>query len=1426
MGEQTYVWRSAGGGSRPFVLSWNEGILNDLMILRDPDASGEARQRLGEALRATLSGAGWSAVEPELEEALRRGEAVHIAVRSSAAELYALPWELLTVGASGKAIAEISELTLSYEWPETHTTPIAPEPPAEGGRVLLAASDAGGAVPLDAQAMHIARACAEGGLSFDPEQDILTNASLASLEAAFGLAKSTDRPIRVLHLLAHGQGGPGGYGVALQGGLADAAALRGVLGAHAGMLRCVVLSVCDAGSVRSPGATLSSVGQALHRAGIAAVLASRAPLSVPGSIGMTEVFYRSLLVDLCTVSEAVRAARLSELRTGRTGDALALQLHARESDLECRPIVFRPYRGLLPFAPTGSRFFVGRSAEVAALAERVQKAGRGEAPRFQVLSGPSACGKTSLVMGGLVPLLEKADPAWEISVARMDRAHAAELGRGPRSAPMLLVVDQLEEALDGANEVLRALWRLANTPGSSVVVLLPLRIDLLGPLGALMLSPEGPRFDKVAYDPRHSLFLAQMTEAELVEVIREPARRVGIRVDDGLIAAILAEVGDTPAPLPLLAVALDALWLRRANDALDPAVWREMDGLSGALARTAEAAWIGLNPEEQQRARGLLVRMVQPGENGLPSTRKRLDLDALGRQDAATSRVLNHLIQARLVSSGDAETDPEHGRWAELAHDALLRSWPRLRDWVEEERGKLHELDRLNREFQAYQANPSPDMRLRGGRLVRALELSERYGDELPSELRQWLLDCQRRTRLQAQRGRLLAFAIAALAVLVALNMARLRGRAEDQRAAAQTSLYQRELVTARSQLATGEDREALETALRAWRMEQEGQQFEESPMILPGLLSELLESVTLRRVVQGHARAVSALVASPDGRRVASASLDGTAALWGMDGAPIARLETFGEPITALSFSADGQSVLVGGRLGRVCRWSLDHPGCAELGAYGRTVMGLAEGPDKRLYVGLIDGRVLVRGPDGTEQTLLEPADGALNSLALAPDGAIATGEDGAARLALPSGEVIQVSLPGERAMSVRFRPGRPDQLVIASQGLRVWTRGSEPLPPLLEHLGGVRAIDFVPDGRALVSLGGDDALVWHRMVKAPGRRMPSGRAGGTTLAVGAEGQLVSGTQSGELLFRSTNPSFVRSVEGHKGPLVAAVWVGPDRLVSAGEDGRLFTVADQAHRLDEGAPLTAMVRESEGAVVTARSDGRIQRWSLSTGLASELCQTSATPTALTRTPGGVAWAGQFGAVGVCADGAARELVAPSAGRDATAIAQLGADLLVAFDDGSLERIDASGASTRLVEGGAAQGALAVLPDGGYISGGSDGALSGSDGTTLRLNGGAILDLDLRADGLLAVASADGAVRLVWRGELVSTRRLHDGPVRTVAFSDDGAQLATGGEDRLLRLSPVGLDDAQPWVLRACDWLGGGCEEAAGPNSPAGGSGI
>ena len=395
-----------------------------------------------------------------------------------------------------------------------------------------------------------------------------------------------------------------------------------------------------------------------------------------------------------------------------------------------------PYQGLAAFEPEDHARFFGRAALVADL---VTRAGRA---RFVAVVGASGSGKSSVVRAGVLanvrdgalpgsetwpsfvmtpgshPLAELAAGVARVTSTKtsevLDRlehdAHA--LTSGER---LVIVVDQLEELFTQTRDdtecrrFIAAIAAAVGDAGSPVTVIAALRADFYGHAGA---HPE-----LAALLDDGSSLLCPMEPDEIRAAIEGPAELAGLRVQPGLTELIVRDVGDEPGALPLLSHALLETWKRRTHRTLTVAGYRAAGGARGAIAQTAESVYDRLDPPGRKAMRQILLRLTELGE-GTEDTSRRVDRRELGvsvHDPAGTERVLQLLAEARLVSL-DAAT-------AQVAHEALIRAWPRLRSWLDEDRAghRLHRhLTHAAQDWESLGRDPSE--LYRGPRLATASE--------------------------------------------------------------------------------------------------------------------------------------------------------------------------------------------------------------------------------------------------------------------------------------------------------------------------------------------------------------------------------------------------------------------------------------------------------------------------------------------------------------------------------------------------------------------------------------------------------------------------------------------------------------------------------------------------------------------------------
>ena len=403
---------------------------------------------------------------------------------------------------------------------------------------------------------------------------------------------------------------------------------------------------------------------------------------------------------------------------------LELAQTARQED-EPSPGV-APYKGLLYFDEQDSELFFGREALTSRLAKHVLDLSRGSSNRFLAVVGPSGSGKSSLVRAGLSVALKRA--GWEIRVftptanpMRLSQANLTNMN--PESAErVLILVDQFEEVFTLCHDELERiafidkLLTAAQDHSKIVTVVVVLRADFYPHCAQYPLLRQALAAEQE--------YIGQMTVEELRRAIEEPAGRGGWEFEPGLVEILLSDVGaqgasePEPGALPLLSHALLATWERRRGRTFTLEGYQSSGGVRGAIAETAEGVFTDqLNQTQQEIARNVFMRLTELGE-GTEDTRRRATLSELLIQsvEAAELRaVLNILAEARLVTIDEED--------AEVAHEALIREWQRLRVWLTEDRAglRLHRhLTESSREWERRGHDPSE--LYRGARLAQVRE--------------------------------------------------------------------------------------------------------------------------------------------------------------------------------------------------------------------------------------------------------------------------------------------------------------------------------------------------------------------------------------------------------------------------------------------------------------------------------------------------------------------------------------------------------------------------------------------------------------------------------------------------------------------------------------------------------------------------------
>jgi WD40 repeat protein/class 3 adenylate cyclase len=417
-----------------------------------------------------------------------------------------------------------------------------------------------------------------------------------------------------------------------------------------------------------------------------------------------------------------------------------------------------PYKGLVPFEPEDEELFFGREELVDNVVGRLE-----EAPFLAVL-GPSGSGKSSLVRAGVVPALELDDRAPSAAIISPGEDPLGELAETGGAG--VLFVDQFEEVftLTSDEETRRAFVEaILDRADRGTRVLIALRADFYGHCAAY------PRLAAALSD--HQVLVGPMSEEELRSAVERPAEHAGLLLEPGVVEGIIRDVIGEPGALPLLSHALLETWKRRSGRMLTLLGYLQSGGVAGAIAKTAETVYRdALSLEQRALARSIFLRLTEVGE-GTGETRRRVSVDELtprAEQAEDVAEVLRRLAGARLITVDEGTV--------EVAHEALIRHWPTLRMWLDEDReGRLihRRLTEAAREWDALGGDSA--LLYRGMRLSGASDWAAAHDADL-NELERAFLSASSAAELgeidaTRRRNRRLRVLVATLALLLSVAL-------------------------------------------------------------------------------------------------------------------------------------------------------------------------------------------------------------------------------------------------------------------------------------------------------------------------------------------------------------------------------------------------------------------------------------------------------------------------------------------------------------------------------------------------------------------------------------------------------------------------------------------------------------------------------
>lgn len=1054
-----------------------------------------------------------------------------------------------------------------------------------------------------------------------------------------------------------------------------------------------------------------------------------------------------------------------------------------------------PYVGLDAFHERNQSVFFGRQRLVDELLRKLAAA------RFLAVLGSSGSGKSSVVRAGLIPALKlgalpgsadwqycaplvpgsnplenlarvmikpslgTSESESDASGFRRDPAYLAHIVSERFQSNVLLVVDQFEEIFTlCTDEVDRTrfvdnLLYLCQQPGASHRVIITMRSDFENNI--VRLSSLQAAFDEAA------VRVTPLNASELREAIEAPAARIGLKFEEGVVNALLNDTLGEPAALPLLQFTLLKLWENRERNRITWEAYKRLGGGRQALAHSADDFYTHLIPEEQVTMRRILLKMVRPGE-GLEVTSNRVSRNVLYQKAEANDRldrVLDKLIHAHLVrvSEGDIAADEQ----VEVAHEALVRNWPRLVEWLEEDRVALRQRQRLTISAEEWQRlGRDPSALWRGVFLTEARrydDLSSLEADFLEAsytaeraEAERSLIEQRRQEELKAaqelaeverlraseqaesaaklQRGRL--YLIGTLGVVIVLaviaGVSGLRARQASAEAQRQALIARAGELAAQSVSLRGSQFD-LSLLLSA-----EADQTDDTARARNVLLENTQTNPQLLQYLRTTGGKVTSVAFSPDGKILASGSDDSTITLWDVNARkPMGnQLADANGGVTTLAFSPDGKILASGSGDGIIILWDVitQQPIQDPLAGHKKAVTDVAFSPDgNSLASGSEDGTVVLWDVK-LHQVSGQPLAGntrVITSVAFSPDG----------KVLIAGGCSTYDS---------------PNHCIVGE--IDFWDSVSHQAngQPLIVHNGSVTSIALSPDGKVLASGSDDnDIILWNM-----GTQQPIGQP----------------------------------LKGHTGPVTSVTFSPDGKTLASGSEDRAIFLWSAVTQQPTSSPISAIIDQSEG-------NGQI--------IGHALYGHQSAVTCVTFSPDGSKFASgsEDTTIILWSSFPRQPIVQPLIGHtapvtsvafspDGKMVASGSADNTIILWDVRAQRP----IGQPLIRPNAPVTSVAFSPDGKMLASGSaDKTIILWDLVTrepidppLIGHKDFVTSIAMSPDGrMLASGSADKTI-ILWdmttRQPIGEPLRGHTNSVRSVAFSPDGKTLASGGDDNVIIL--------------------------------------
>jgi WD40 repeat protein len=1140
-----------------------------------------------------------------------------------------------------------------------------------------------------------------------------------------------------------------------------------------------------------------------------------------------------------------------------------------------------PYRGLFAFREEDADLFFGREQFTYDLLKAVKS------KTFVAVVGASGSGKSSVVFAGLVPWLRQDDstnwltisfragnkPFEALAIALLplclsinflqhntthseDRRHlleqeltarlehdrqalqkiVAEFAKQNPNSRLVLIADQFEELYTLCSEsetqlfldVLLAAVSLA--PAFTLVI--TLRADFYG--HALSYRPFSDALQGAV------LNLGPMSQAELHSAIEKPATKMKVKLEYGLSNRLIDDVWGELGNLPLLEFALTQLWERHHNGELIHEVYTEIGCVEGALAEYGEQIYAQLSEVDRQRAKRIFIQLVRLSE-GTQATRRLATRSEVNNWDLVT-----HLASARLLVTSRNDSTGEET--VEIVHEALIKSWGRLEQWIqldgdfrrwqEQLRAAIYQWEKSDRDKGAL---------LRGVPLAIAQDWQQKRSEELSVKEKEFIqssqLVCDREIENQNRRRRITIIGLI-IGLVLALFLA---GFARFQW---QNSLINEiKAVSAHSQglLTSNQTLDALVEAIKAkQKLKKVIWVDTDTRKTVESALRKAVNSAVEYNRLSGHEADVENVIFSPNGKLIATTSWDKTVKLWNLSGKLIHTLEGHTSGIQDAAFSPDGETIATASWDKTVKLWHTNGKLLQTFIGHTSNVYDVTFSPDGKIIASASNDKTIkLWDRKGTIIKTFTGHTAPVNGIAFSPDGkTIASAStDKTIKLWNIDGKVIKtLKSHQEVVQQVVFSPDGKTLATASFDGtVKLWNvENGNLINTFTGHQDQVRSVSFSPDGKIIASAATDSTIkLWDvenltllQTIKGHEDRFFSVSFNPVIDILGkGTGQTIAATSTSKdvQMFRLDHP--LRTIlRGHNSTITGVAYSPDGKLIASGSDDKTIKLWKpdgtiiRTLRGHQGHVHNIAFSPDAKQIVSVSDDKTIKIWQLDGTLLHTL-------------------QGHFGAVlGVAFSPDGNKIA--SASTDSTikiwqlednkkpillktleshsepvvgvAFSPDGEKIASASLDRNIKLWKIDGTLLHTFEGHN-NGIIAVAfsPDGEKIASASldqTVKLWKTDGTllnTFQSNDGWFRGVDFSPDGTkIAAASTDKTIK-IWQpdGTLLHTLEGHKGAVWMLAFSPDGKKIVSTSEDKTLIVWNLERILSKDSLAHGCNWV-------------------